>query len=89
MNLTNIQIRSRGDPLSQYNMTVNSDTSDLQGLEFTYDVQRQKTRNRLTKETLHKMSLYNYDLCSFGLKYSQAIALGLSGDSPSLVSHLA
>lgn len=38
------------NPLSQCNMTVNSDTSDLQGLEGTYDVQRQKTL-KLTKET--------------------------------------
>lgn len=28
-------MKSCGDPLSQYNTTVNSDTSDLQGLEFT------------------------------------------------------
>lgn len=62
-----------GNPLSQHNMTVNSDTSDLRGLKFTYDVQRQKTLNKLTKETVHKMSLYDYDLCSFGLKYNQGI----------------
>lgn len=68
-----------GNAFSQHNMAVNSHASDLQGLEFMYDVQRQKTLIKLTKAIVHKMSLYNYDLCSFGLKYSQGIALVLSG----------
>lgn len=53
----------------------------LQGLEFTSDVQGQKALNKLTKETVHKMSLFDYGWCGFGLKCSWMIALRLSGDS--------